>query len=153
MEEKSNEELEERIEILTKKLEEDAQEGGAGQRERERWEILQAMKAHRKRLGDLSRMDAEWEEAHKEFLSIEEELGKRRRINEKLLDKEEEMIAELQRRSRMRKYELRNGKEKEEARNRRISGDWGEEEVAGSSHQQQEQRQAFQLLEYQWREG
>ena len=125
MEEKSNEELEERIEILTKKLEEDAQEGGAGQRERERWEILQAMKAHRKRLGDLSRMDEEREEAHKEYLSIEAELGKRRRKRENELEKEEEMmIAELQRRRSMRTEELRNEKEKVEKRNRRISGDW-----------------------------
>ena len=67
MEEKSNEELVERIEYLTKQLEEDLQEGGAGRREREKGEIQQviqghqqAIEEHQKRFTDLCKKDAQW---------------------------------------------------------------------------------------------
>ena len=46
MEEKSNEELVERIEYLTKQLEEDLQEGGAGRREREKLVIQQTIQGY-----------------------------------------------------------------------------------------------------------
>ena len=136
MEEKSTEELTERIEYLTKQLEEDVREGGPGHREREKREIQQAIEEHQKRLRDLCQMDAESEDAKKEFSSIEAELGKRRRVREEKLEREEE---ELQRRRRIMQEELEREKVKEVERKRRISGEWVEE--AGSPQQQQQHQE------------
>ena len=94
MEEIRTEELVERIEYLTKQLEEDVQEGGAVRREREKWEIEQAIEEHQKRLRDLCKEEAAMENGRKEFCSIEAELAKRRRIEEEDLEKEEQEQAE-----------------------------------------------------------
>ena len=143
MEEKSNEELVERIEYLTKQLEEDLQEGGAGRREREKGEIQQviqghqqAIEEHQKRFTDLCKKDAEAENGRKEFTSIEAELGKRRRIEEEELEREKQEQAELRRRRKIRQEELEREKQKEQERKRRISGEFMEE---GGSLQQQQQ--------------
>ena len=145
MEEKSNEELVERIEFLTKQLEEDVQEGGAGRREREKLVIQQtiqgyqqAIEEHQKRFSDLCKKDAEAENGRKEFSSIEAELGKRRRIEEEELEREKQEQAELRRRRKIRQEELEREKQKEQERKRRISGEFMEE---GGSLQQQEQQQ------------
>ena len=142
MEEKSNEELVERIEFLTKQLEEDVQEGGAGRREREKLVIQQtiqgyqqAIEEHQKRFSDLCKKDAETENGKKEFTSIEAELGKRRRIEEEELEREKQ---EQRRKRRIRQEELEREKQKEQERKRRISGEFMEE---GGSLQQQEQQQ------------
>ena len=143
MEEKSNEELVERIEFLTKQLEEDMQEGGAGRREREKLVIQQtiqgyqqAIEEHQKRFSDLCKKDAEAENGRKEFTSIEAELGKRRRIEEEELEREKQEQAELRRRRKIRQEELEREKQKEQERKRRISGEFMEE---GGSLQQQQQ--------------
>ena len=135
MEERSNEELVERIEALTAELEEDVQEGGAGRREREKVEIQQAIEEHQKRLRDLCKKDEETENKRQEFLSIEEELGKRRREEEEVLEREKEEQAELRRRRRIRQEELEREREKEQERKRRISGQM---EEAGNLQQQQQ---------------
>ena len=95
MEEKSTEELVERIDYLTKQLEEDLQRGGTGQREREKREILQAIEEHQERLKDLCKMEAEREDAQEEFSRIEAELRKRRRISEEELEKEAQEAAQI----------------------------------------------------------
>ena len=143
MEEKSNEELVERIEFLTKQLEEDMQEGGAGRREREKLVIQQtiqgyqqAIEENQKRFSDLYKKDAEAENGRKEFTSIEAELGKRRRIEEEELEREKQ---EQRRKRRIRQEELEREKQKEQERKRRISGEFLMEE--GGSLQQQEQQQ------------
>ena len=148
MEEKSTEELTERIEYLTKQLEEDVKKGGAGHREREKREIQEAIEEHQRRLRDLCQMDAENEDAKKEFSSTEAELGKRRKVAEEKLEREEEELqlqlrlqVQLQRRRRIRQEELEREKEKEVERKRRISGEWMEEAGSPQQHHQEQQHQ------------